>query len=177
MRRTKNIFAFIILLILSAGVGLGVYLGVTKHNTNNIYNVSQSEKQIQTPIPQQEKTENKNDLIFFPELKQENYYKYIKIENERAVFDKEIVLAISKDVAKNPILVNGTLKYKYKFSNANSKLTISFVWVTSDNEQKKHTYILDLSQPEKEEMPTPKLGRHKMSVVSTTSFPHNLKGK
>lgn len=152
-RKSKKIFSLLVLLILLAGIGFGIYFGITHKSTNNIYTVSQGERQTAKEQNSTKSVESNNDLQFFPELREEKYYKYIKIKDDKAVFDKEVVLAIYKDVAKNKLFVNGVLKYKYKFINSDTKLVISFIWVTSNNEEKYHTYTLDITQPDHSEEP------------------------
>ncbi|VEU76627.1 MHO_1590 family protein [Mycoplasmopsis columbina] len=69
----------------------------------------------------------------FPTLNEKNYYKYIRIENEKPVFDINVIPKLIKDIVANFQIGEGELYFDYEIVT-NSTIKLYLKWIEDKNE-------------------------------------------
>ncbi|WP_051586185.1 MHO_1590 family protein [Mycoplasmopsis lipofaciens] len=83
-----------------------------------------------------------NQLATFPKLNNSNYYKYIRILNDKPCFASDFIANVVKDILQNMYIPSGNVEFYYDKTNEQS-ITFYFKW-TSGNSIIKKQYSFDI---------------------------------
>ena len=131
--------------------GVGAYIAVHMNKGQPETTVTSNNKY----LPPDEVTESdgskSSQLVdkfqVFPQLRQEQFYKYIRIESGRAVMNKDFIANVVNYVIKNMQISDGSIEWGYQVNGYRTWLKLTFKWITGlQGRTFTKTYSFDLSK-------------------------------
>lgn len=124
MKKLIKIIGTIAPIATTTGVSATVLISKTKNKSeeDNSANVFKQADDIRDNIY--------NKINVFPEIQQQNYYKYLKMKDGHAYIADEMISQIVKGVLKNSSFSGGETSWNYKFlNNEKTHAKITFEWI------------------------------------------------